>query len=186
MKKIRLPIWLVCLIFVAATLLMNLRYWIPVTEDSGEHYTLTLENASANKSTIFLSFDHKANNFRLPYSKAFEPLLEADAFGKEYNVIADYKPGGRRGRSYYDVYALSGADGAVYLTVEQSEASELIKRSSRIIVNDCSSRKLLKFEKLKFNNIGHLFYTFQAQIGYMKYTISASFCKNDAFLAANS
>ena len=148
MKKIRLPIWLVCLIFVAATLLLNLRYWIPVTEESGEHYTLTLENASANKSTIFLSFDHKANNFRLPYSKAFEPLLEADALGKEYNVSADYKPGGRRGRSYYDVYALSGADGTVYLTVEQSEAirqSMLPKRLGLTLVLDALACMLITF-----------------------------------------
>lgn len=122
MKKFKFPIWLVCLIFVAATLLINLRYWKPVTEDSGRHFTLTLEDANASGSTLYLEFEGISDDFRMHWSEAYTPLLERSAIGREYDVIADHKPGGRRGNSYYDVYALSGADGTVYLTIEQSEA----------------------------------------------------------------
>lgn len=148
MKKIKLPIWLVCLIFVAGTLLLNLRYWVPVTEDSGEHYTLTLENARANRSTIYLSFDSKANNFRMPYSKTFEPLMRQSAWGKEYEIIADYRGAGKHRRGYYDVYALSGADGTVYLTIEQSEAirqSMLPKRLGLTLALDALACALIAF-----------------------------------------
>lgn len=122
MKKRKPSPWLLLLIFVAATLLMNFRYWLPITADSGEHYTLTLEQASASKSVIYLRFDGKSKSFHLPYSEAFTPLLEPEALGKEYHVIAVYHATGKHSRSYYDVYALSGADGTEYLTIEQSEA----------------------------------------------------------------
>lgn len=122
MKKIKLPIWLVCLLFVAATLLLNLHYWVPVTEDSGKPFTLTLEEASANTNTVFLDFEGQSRRFRMPYSKAFEPLLKQSAWGKEYEVIADYRGAGKHRRGYYDVYALASSNGTVYLTIEQSEA----------------------------------------------------------------
>lgn len=120
MKKAKLPVWLICLIFVAATLLFNLRYWLPITEESGERYTLTLEGASENNGTIFLDFG-KSRSFHLVHAGAFDVLLEDEALGKEYEIIADYRYQ-RRNRSYYDVYALSCTDGTVYLTLEQSES----------------------------------------------------------------
>lgn len=122
MKKHKFPIWLVCLIFVAATLLINLRYWKPITEDSGRHFTLTLEDANHSGNTLYLEFEGISDDFRMPWSDAYTSLMLPSALEKEYEVIADHKPGGRRSRSYYDVYALSGADGTIYLTVEQSEA----------------------------------------------------------------
>lgn len=122
MKKLKLPIWLVCLLFIAATLLINLRYWRPITADSGRHFTLTLEDASHGGSTLYLEFEGISDDFRMPWSEAYAPLLKPSALEKEYEVIAKHKPGGRRGRSYYDVYALESADGTVYLSIEQSEA----------------------------------------------------------------
>lgn len=123
MKKVyqkKLPIWLICVIFVAATLLLNLRYWKPITEDSGERFTLTLEEASHVGNTIVLDFG-TTDDFKLPYAEAFDALLEDEALGREYDILANYQPM-RRNRDYYDVYALSDADGTVYLTVAQSEA----------------------------------------------------------------
>ncbi len=122
MKKIKLPVWLVCLIFVAGTLLLNLRYWVPVTEESGKPFTLTLEKASANANTVYLDFEGQSRHFRMPYSKAYEPLMRQSAWGKEYEVIADYRGASKNRRGYYDVYALSAQDGTTYLTIEQSEA----------------------------------------------------------------
>ncbi len=120
MNKKKFPIWLVCVIFIAGTLLLNLRYWVPITEESGERFTLTLEDASRSGNTIILDFG-KSDNFHLPYSSAFDPLLDEDAWGREYDMLAKYKPM-RRNRDYYDVYALSETNGTVYLTIEQSEA----------------------------------------------------------------
>ena len=119
MKK-KFPIWLVCVLFVAGTLLLNLRYWTPIKEESCERLTLTLEDATKSGGAIVLDFG-KTDDFKLPYSSAFDPLLEEDAWGQEYSIVAQYKPM-RRNRDYYDVYALSAADGTVYLTIEQSEA----------------------------------------------------------------
>ena len=148
MKKIKLPIWLVCLLFVAATLLLTLHYWVPVTEESGKTFTLTLEKASANTNTVFLNFEGQSRRFRMPYSKAFEPLMRQSAWGKEYEVIADYRGASKHRRGYYDVYALSGADGTVYLTIEQSEAirqSMLPKRLGLTLVLDALACMLIAF-----------------------------------------
>lgn len=120
MKKTR-PLWLSCLIIVAGTLLLNLRYWLPITENTGERYTLKLEKASAHDSYIALDFG-RVDNFRIVRAPGFDALLEDKALGRTYEIIADYRSGGRKGRSWYDVYALYGMDGTVFLTLEESEA----------------------------------------------------------------
>lgn len=148
MKKIKLPSWLVCLLFVAATLLLTLHYWVPVTEESGKTFTLTLEKASANTNTVFLNFEGQSRRFRMPYSKAFEPLMRQSAWGKEYEVIADYRGASKYRRGYYDVYALSAQDGTTYLTIEQSEAIRqgmLPKRLGLTLVLDALACILITF-----------------------------------------
>ena len=122
MKKITLPICLVCLLFIAVTSLLTLHYWVPVTEESGKTFILTLNKASANAHTVSLSFEGQSRHFRMPYSKAVEPLMRQSAWGKEYKVIADYRGASKHHRGYYDVYALSALDGTIYLTLEHSEA----------------------------------------------------------------
>lgn len=119
MKKHPLPFWLGCLLLIVLTLGLNLRYWLPVTEQSGQRYTLTLKAASKEKSYISLDFG-KSRKFRMVRSPAFDALLEESALGKEYEIIADYRSN-RRSTDYYEVYALSRTDGTVYLTIEQSE-----------------------------------------------------------------
>jgi len=120
MKKHPLPFWLGGLLLIVLSLGLNLRSWLPVTEQSGTHYTLTLKAASGEQSYISLDFG-KSHKFRIGRSPAFDELLEESALGKEYEIIADYRSN-RRSTDYYEVYALSCTDGTVYLTLEQSES----------------------------------------------------------------
>jgi len=119
-KRIDMPAWALCLFLVALTLLASMRFLLPVTADSGERYTLRLERAFISNNTLWLDFG-KADHFRFPYADADSELLKTSALGKEYDVIADYHTW-RRGSDYYEIYALTGADGTEYLTLEQFEA----------------------------------------------------------------
>lgn len=121
MKKFTLPTWAGCLLLVLITAIGTWRVWTPITEDSGTAFTLTLESVSANDRTIFLDFG-KADQFHIARAPAAEGLLADDAIGREYHITADYHAK-RRGSDYYEVYALAGADGTVYLTIEQAEAA---------------------------------------------------------------
>lgn len=133
MKKRLLPNWMYCLILVAATLLFNLRFWLPITEESGEHFTLTLESAEATNSYIILDFG-KVDSFHIVNAASFDGLLEEDALGKEYEIIAQYRWAKRNSRRYYDVYALSCTDGTTYLTLEQSEAIRQAMLPQRLLL----------------------------------------------------
>lgn len=149
-KRIKFPLWLVCVIFVAFTLLLNLRFWTPITEESGEHMTLTLESASVAGNTLYLDFG-RTDSFHMVYSPAFDALLTDEALGKEYELLADYRPQ-RRNRDYYDVYALSCTDGTVYLTLEQSEAirqAMLPKRLGLMLVLDAAACGLIIWKQRK-------------------------------------
>ena len=123
-KKFPLPTWLGCLLLVALTLLGSLRYWLPITEDSGESYTLRLERAFVSNNTLWLDFG-KSDHFRFPYAEADSPLLKASAVGKEYHITAEYHATRRNRSDYYEIYALTGADGTEYLTISQAEAQRL-------------------------------------------------------------
>ncbi len=120
MKKHPLPTWLGCLLMVALSIVGTWHFWSPITEASGTHYDLRLERAYFSGSTLWLDFG-KDDDFRLPYADMDSELLRDSAVGQEYHIIADYHAR-RRGSDYYDVYALSGADGTAYLTISQSEA----------------------------------------------------------------
>ena len=118
--KKALPAWAGCLLLIALTIVGTLRFWRPITEESGTEYTLRLERVYGS-GVLCLDFG-KSNSFRMPKGFDDAALHEPEALGKEYTVIADYharRPG--RGSDYYDVYALTGADGTEYLTIEQSE-----------------------------------------------------------------
>ena len=123
-KKFPLPTWLGCLLLVALTFLGSLRYWLPITEDSGESYTLRLERAFVSNNTLWLDFG-KSDHFRFPYAEADSPLLKASAVGKEYHITAEYHATRRNRSDYYEIYALTGADGTEYLTISQAEAQRL-------------------------------------------------------------
>ena len=122
-KRIDLPAWALCLLLVGITLIGTFRLWLPITEDSGERYTLRLQRAYTVNNALWLDFG-KSDDFRFPYADADSELLKSSAIGKEYHIIADYHAR-RRGSDYYDVYALTGADGTEYLTIAQSEAQRL-------------------------------------------------------------
>lgn len=115
-----IPAWAGCLLLIALTIVGTLRFWRPVTAQSGEEYHLRLERAWMHGKSMYLDFGI-SDNFRMPQAGDLDALLEPDAVGKEYRVIADYHAR-RRGSDYYDVYALNSADGTQYLTIEQSEA----------------------------------------------------------------
>lgn len=129
-KKKSLPAWAGCLLLVALTVIGTLRFWQPITEESGAEYTLRLERVYRSGSILCLDFG-KDDDFRLPKGFECAALHDADALGREYRIIADYHAQ-RRGSDYYDVYALIGMDGTEYLTIEQSEANRVAMLPTRV------------------------------------------------------
>ncbi len=123
MKK-RLPVWAICLVFVLATAALSYRFWVPVTEDSGQHYTLVLESTRSTDKFIKLYFNGYGDYFQLARDAVTEPLLSPKAIGQEYEIIAR-RHHQRRGNDYYMVYALTGPDGTVYRSLEESEEARL-------------------------------------------------------------
>ena len=118
--KIKLPAWAGCLLLIGLTLWGTLRFWQPITAESGTVYTLRLERVYVANGVTCLDFGQR-DDFRLPKGLAYDALLEPAALGQTYTVVADYHAS-RRSSDYYDVYALTGADDTEYLTIEQSEA----------------------------------------------------------------
>ena len=124
-NKIKLPAWAGCLLLIGLTIWGTLRFWQPITDESGTVYTLRLERVYVANRVTCLDFG-QSNSFRLPEGLTFEVLLEPAALGQTYTVTADYRASRNSSRrSYYEVYALTGADGTEYLTIEQSEARRL-------------------------------------------------------------
>lgn len=121
MKKHPLPAWLGCLLLIALTIVGTLRLWLPITAESGEEYILQLERAWMNGRTMCLDFAGADDLFHLPRDAALEALLEPEAVGRSYRIIADYHAR-RHGSDYYDVYALYSTDGKAYLTIDETEA----------------------------------------------------------------
>lgn len=134
MKKHPLPAWAGCLLLIGLTVWGTLQFWRPITAESGTRYTLRLERVYEARGAIWLDFG-KSDDFRMPPDMDWDGLPETVFPGREYIVIADYHAK-RRGSDYYDVYALTGADGTEYLTIEQSEArrQELLPRRLALIV----------------------------------------------------
>ena len=134
MKKHPLPAWAGCLLLIGLTVWGTLQFWRPITAESGTRYTLRLERVYEARGAIWLDFG-KSDDFRMPPDMDWDDLPETVFPGREYIVIADYHAK-RRGSDYYDVYALTGADGTEYLTIEQSEArrQELLPRRLALII----------------------------------------------------
>mgnify|MGYP003493779843 CR=1 FL=1 len=116
----RLPTWLLCLLIVLFSLFLSRHALLPVTEDSGEAMTRTLESATADEYYIYLDFGD-LRSFHLIRLDRYDVLLDESAWGQEYDLIAAYRPQ-RRNRSYHDILAMTGPDGTVYLTLAMSEA----------------------------------------------------------------
>lgn len=130
MKKLSLAPWQLCLLVVLFTLIAGHSMWLPITESSGETWTLTLENAYEYRGGIWLEMgnDHR---FRLSADEATDDLLSPAAIGQEYTVTARLQRQ-KRSQSYYDVLALIGPDGTQYRTIAQSEAARLRLLPGRI------------------------------------------------------
>ena len=92
---------------------------------------MVLERAVASEKVISLDFG-TTNPHRIHRSASTEALLDESALGQEYRVTDRYH-GSRRGSSrYYEVLALSGTDGTVYLTLEESEARRQAAMPARL------------------------------------------------------
>lgn len=129
-----LPAWAGCLLLIGLTVFGTLRFWRPVTAESGTQYTLRLERMYVARGTTCLDFG-MSDDFHMPPDMDWDTLPETAPVGREYIVIADYHAK-RRGSDYYDIYALTGLDGTQYLTIEQSEArrQELLPRRLALII----------------------------------------------------
>lgn len=120
MRNHRLPTWLLCLLIVLSSLFLSRHALLPITENSGEAMTRTLESATADARYIYLDFGD-LRSFHLLRLDGFDVLLDESAWGQEYDLIAAYRPQ-RRNRSYHDILAMTSPDGTVYLTLGMSEA----------------------------------------------------------------
>lgn len=120
MKKHPLPTWLGCLLLIALSIAGSWRFWVPITEASGERYHLQLQRTYFSGNTLWLDFG-MSDDFRLPSADTDSRLLLSSAIGREYHIVADYHAR-RHGSDYYDVYALHGADGTAYLTIGETDA----------------------------------------------------------------
>ena len=123
-----IPAWAGCLLLIGLTVFGTLRFWRPITAESGTQYTLRLERMYVARGTTCLDFG-MSDDFHMPPDMDWDTLPETAPVGREYIVIADYHAK-RGGSDYYDIYALTGADGTEHLTIEQSEArrQELLPR----------------------------------------------------------
>lgn len=138
--------WTACLLLVFLSAILAWPMFTPITEATGIHFTKVLESASANRSFIFLDFDY-TERFHIVHAQTLEVLLEEKALGKEYEIIARYHHQ-RGSRGYYEVLALSDADGTIYLTLEQSEAirqAMLPKRLALLAALDAAGCMLILF-----------------------------------------
>ena len=129
-----IPAWAGCLLLIGLTIFGTLRFWRPITSESGTQYTLRLERMYVARGTTCLDFG-MSDDFHMPPDMDWDTLPETAPVGREYIVIADYHAK-RRGSNYYDIYALTGLDSTQYLTIEQSEArrQELLPRRLALII----------------------------------------------------
>lgn len=130
MKKLNLAPWQICVLVVLFTLIAGHRMWLPITESTGETWTLTLEDAYEYRGGIWLEMG-KYHRFRLSADEVTDDLLSPSAMGQEYTVTARLQRQ-KRSQSYYDVLALTGPDGTQYRTIAQSEAARLSLLPGRI------------------------------------------------------
>ena len=144
MKK-QLPAWIGCLLLLALTIFASRFIWLPITEDTGEHSIQVLEKAHTSRTHIILDF-RNATDYRIPRNAGTEALLDEAAIGQVYEVTARYHSSGKNRNRYYEVLALSSADGTVYRTIEESEANRqaaLPRRIALLIVLDIACCALL-------------------------------------------
>lgn len=130
MKKLNLAPWQICVLVVLFTLIAGHSMWLPITESTGETWTLTLEDAYEYRGGIWLEMG-KYHRFRLSADEVTDDLLSPSAMGHEYTVTARLQRQ-KRSQSYYDVLALTGPDGTEYRTLAQSEAARLSLLPGRI------------------------------------------------------
>ena len=62
-------------------------------------------------------------DYRIPRSDTAEPVLDESALGQTYEVIARYHNSRNHRHRYYEVLALSSADGTVYRSLADAEAA---------------------------------------------------------------
>lgn len=97
-------------------------YW-PITASTGDVVELTLERAwERTTGNIGLDFG-ESRDYRITLNEKTAELLDDEALGQTYTIQRRYKPGGKRGKSWYQVIALEAEDGTVYLTWEDSARS---------------------------------------------------------------
>lgn len=130
MKKLNLAPWQICVLVVLFTLIAGHSMWLPITESTGETWTLTLEEAYEYRGGIWLEMG-KAHRFRLSADELTDDLLSPSAVDKEYTVTARLQRQ-RRSQSDYNVLAFTGPDGTPYRTIAQSEAARLSLLPGRI------------------------------------------------------
>ena len=121
MKK-QLPAWAGCLLLIVLTVFATRFMWLPITENTGERSMQVLEKAFISNKYVTLDFGH-VHDYRIARSDATEALLDEAAIGQTYEVTARYHSGRSAKSKYYEVLALSGADGTIYRTLEEAEAS---------------------------------------------------------------
>ena len=131
MKKRQMPAWAACLFLLALTVYLSRFMWLPITEDSGETSTQVLKQVDANRTHIILDF-MSSTEYRLPRNDTTEALLTDAEIGQAYEVTARYHSSRNHRNRYYEILALSTADGTVYRTIEESEANRQAALPSRI------------------------------------------------------
>ena len=121
MKK-QLPAWAGCLLLIVLTVFATRFMWLPITENTGERSMQVLEKAFISNKYVTLDFGH-VHDYRIARSDATEALLDEAAISQSYEVTARYHSGRSAKSKYYEVLALTGADGTVYRSLEEAEAS---------------------------------------------------------------
>ena len=152
MKK-QLPARAGCLLLLALTIFAAYKVWLPITEDTGERSQQILEGATASDTRISLDFN-QMRRYRIPRTAATEPLLDEAAIGQTYEVTARYHSGRSTHSKYYEVLALTCADGTVYYTWEDAEAARQASMPLRLgllVILDVAGCALLIWRERKIN-----------------------------------
>ncbi|MBQ8200459.1 MAG: hypothetical protein IJZ74_01685 [Clostridia bacterium] len=125
--RTRLCSYLIWITFCAFLLLAGNR---PITADTGRFYEVTLRSARQVNNDVRMDFGYH-DIFEISCTEATAPLLDPAAEGQSFTVQAIHHTG-RRTRDRYEIVAISGADGAVYRTWEESEALRQENKPARI------------------------------------------------------
>lgn len=115
-NKQRIGFYALWVVLFALMIFSGLR---PITADTGRIYEVTLRSAALRWNDIRLDFGY-GDYFEIAHTELTAPLLDESMSGSDFTVQATHHSG-RNTRDRYEVIALTGADGTVYLTWEESE-----------------------------------------------------------------